>query len=310
MVCARSFAILIVVNKIGVLDCVVDAAAYIDAHLREELSVSGVCARYRMSPWELQRAFRALTMDSIGNYIRTRRLSLAADLIAGDENMKMIDVALEVGFGSPEAFTRSFKDHYGVTPLKWRDGERKSVHTKRKPMTEEKLSRLANGIQGPQIIEMPETTFVGMTTEIDSPFARETEFDRRVPNLWLEFNRRRAEISRRETGKGFGLAVEFREVDGIETLTYLASARVTGPVEVPTGMRAVSIPAGTYASFETRGAVESSHATYDYIFGVWLPGSGYHRAGAGHEIEIFDKRFSLEGAEALSTFFVPIERRV
>ena len=294
-------------RKNKALQSVADAVQFIEANLRGDLNVGRVCARYEMSPWEFQRAFRAFTLDSIGNYIRARRLTVAAELLERDASVKVIDVAFEVGFGSPEVFTRAFKEHFGIPPLQWRKGIRESGNIKRVPISELKLSRLAQGIRGPEIVKLPAARYVGITTEIQSPFGREADFDRRVPNLWLEFNPRRKEILHRETGKGYGIAVDFKCEGDTEWLTYLASARVSGPGELPPGMREVSVPEGTYAAFESRGTLESSHAIYDHIFGVWLPGSEFRRADEGYEIEAFDRRFSMSSAEALSVFYVPIE---
>lgn len=293
-------------SKNKALSHVADALKFIEANLQSDLSVRGVCARYEISPWEFQRAFRASTLDSLGNYIRTRRLTFAAELLEKKTDLKVIDVAFEVGFGSPEAFTRAFKDHFEVSPRRWREGNRNQISKKRVPINEEKLSRLARGIQGPEIVELPELSYVGLTTKIASPFGRETDFDRNVPDLWLKFNPRRKEIANRDKGKGYGIAVNFWENKGVEMLTYLASARVHGPGSLPDGMIELKVPAGTYASFETRGTLESSHAIYDFIFGVWLPDSGYRRADEGYEIEAFDQRFNMKSPDALSTFYVPI----
>lgn len=251
--------------------------------------------------------FRAITQDSIGNYIRTRKLSKAADIIESRKNTKIIDIALEVGFGSPEAFTRSFKDHFGVSPLDWKKGKQ-NRKIKRNPITRAKLERLEKGIEGPTFIEMEKTIYVGITTSILSPFGQETEFDRRVPSLWLDFNRRRIEIPHRKKAVGFGLALDFQEKEGDERLTYLAAAQVDREIEIPSGMTKVVVPSGTYASFETRGRVESSHATYDYIYGVWLPASSFRRSSNGYDMEIFDHRFAMEGDDSLSRFCIPIEK--
>lgn len=294
-------------NKNKSLELVAEAIAFIDRNLSEEISVSTVCSKYSMSPWEFQRMFRAVTLDSIGNYIRTRRLSQAADLISGQKGLKIIDVALEVGFGSPEAFTRSFKDHFGVSPLEWKKRQ-SNKKIKRIPITIAKLDRLKKGIVGPKLVEMEERIFVGMTTTIISPFGHETDFDKRIPSLWLEFNKRRAEIPRRKKAVGFGIAIDFYDRQGTEQMTYMASAQVEEEIKTPLGMKQVFVPAGTYATFETRGRIESSHATYDFIYGVWLPNSPFRRSSTGYDIEIFDHRFQMEGENSLSTFCIPIEK--
>jgi AraC family transcriptional regulator len=151
---------------------------------------------------------------------------------------------------------------------------------------------------------------MGLTTKVISPFGNETAFDRRVPELWLNFNKRRAEIPNRKKSIGFGLAMEFGEENGIEELTYMAAAQVNdSKCIIPRGMRMVTMPPNTYAIFETTGSPDSIHAVFDYIYGVWLPSSGFRRAEDGYDLEIFDARYKIEGDSSFSTFCVPVKKK-
>jgi AraC family transcriptional regulator len=68
-----------------------------------------------VSRFHLSRAFAMTTGQSLSGYIRARRLSEAAKAIAaGVPNL--LDVALEAGYGSHEAFTRAFRQYFGITP--------------------------------------------------------------------------------------------------------------------------------------------------------------------------------------------------
>ena len=95
---------------------------HIESHLAEEINVLGLAKSLKISPWHFQRLFKSLVGDSLGSYIRGRRLSRAAQLLR-DSNSSIIDIALEVGFNSHEAFSRSFKTQYEVTPKEFRNSK-------------------------------------------------------------------------------------------------------------------------------------------------------------------------------------------
>jgi AraC family transcriptional regulator len=88
---------------------------YIESHLSSELSLDAVAEVARVSRFHLSRAFAASTGISLTGYMRARRLSEAAKaLVKGAPDI--LSVALDAGYGSHEAFTRAFRQHFGVTP--------------------------------------------------------------------------------------------------------------------------------------------------------------------------------------------------
>src|SRR5882762_8332898 len=88
---------------------------YIESHLASELTLDEVAAIAGISRFHMVRAFAAATGLSVMRYVRARRLSEAARALAnGAPNI--LTVALDADYGSHEAFTRAFRDHFGVTP--------------------------------------------------------------------------------------------------------------------------------------------------------------------------------------------------
>ena len=88
---------------------------YIESHLDADLSLDAVAEAAGASRFHLSRAFPLSTGVSLGEYTRARRLSEAAKrLMNGAPDI--LAVALDSGYGSHEAFTRAFRQHFGVTP--------------------------------------------------------------------------------------------------------------------------------------------------------------------------------------------------
>ena len=83
------------------------AIQYIEEHLREELTIREIAQQAALSPFYFQKGFSMLCGMTVGDYIRQRRLS-AAGLEVLTTDRKIIDIALEFGYDSPDSFTKAF----------------------------------------------------------------------------------------------------------------------------------------------------------------------------------------------------------
>jgi AraC family transcriptional regulator len=97
------------------------AIHYIEEHLLEPLTTEDVAARAHASPFHFQRMFLLLTDTTVGEYIRRRRLTLAAQELSTSD-AKVIDLAHKFGYDSPEAFAKAFRKQHGVSPTDARRG--------------------------------------------------------------------------------------------------------------------------------------------------------------------------------------------
>ena len=93
---------------------------YIDLHLDQPLELAELAGVAHFSPFHFHRLFSAWMGETLGDYLRRRRLELAAMRLAAQPRLPVLNVALSVGFGSSEAFTRAFKARFGSAPTHWR----------------------------------------------------------------------------------------------------------------------------------------------------------------------------------------------
>lgn len=91
------------------------AIDYIESNLMGTVDFNAAARFVGCSTWEFQRIFSFLTHVSLGEYIRKRKLTLAAQDIQSND-LKIIDIALKYGYESPAAFSRAFNKFYGITP--------------------------------------------------------------------------------------------------------------------------------------------------------------------------------------------------
>ncbi|MBS0855452.1 helix-turn-helix domain-containing protein [Tatumella sp. JGM16] len=92
---------------------------WIDENIHLPLKIEQVAERSGYSRWHLQRMFYQVMKQSLGKYIREKKLTLAAqDLLTGDETV--MEISLRYGFESQQSFTRSFSGKYHLPPATFR----------------------------------------------------------------------------------------------------------------------------------------------------------------------------------------------
>lgn len=93
---------------------------HIEEHLGEEIQIEELAEIAVLSMFYYQRLFTRLVKTSVRDYIKLRRLAKSLTMLRDKEN-RIIDIAMEYGFGSHVTFTRAFKETYGITPSQYRD---------------------------------------------------------------------------------------------------------------------------------------------------------------------------------------------
>src|SRR5215471_21383076 len=88
---------------------------YVEGHLSDELTLDEIASVGGVSRFHMVRAFGEATGMSVMRYVRARRLTKAARALARGAP-DILTLALDADYGSHEAFTRAFRDHFGVTP--------------------------------------------------------------------------------------------------------------------------------------------------------------------------------------------------
>ena len=92
-----------------------EAVDYIESHISDEITADDVANSVCISTFYFQKGFSMLCGYTIMEYIRNRRLALAGVALA-DSEAKVIDVAMQYGYDSPDSFTKAFTRFHGITP--------------------------------------------------------------------------------------------------------------------------------------------------------------------------------------------------
>jgi AraC family transcriptional regulator len=96
---------------------------FLEEHLDEDLTLERLAQEAHFSPYHFHRIFRALVGETVGEHVRRLRLERAA-LLLSTTDRPVIQVALEAGYGAHEAFSRAFRQHFGIAPTDFRNHRR------------------------------------------------------------------------------------------------------------------------------------------------------------------------------------------
>ncbi|MFD2166094.1 GyrI-like domain-containing protein [Thalassotalea euphylliae] len=244
---------------------------YIEAHLHDKISVHEIAAASHYSTYHYSRIFKALVGDTPKEYLRKRRLTLAAKRLL-TEDVGILTLALDCQFDSQEAFTRAFKALFNMTPAQYRKINEPFRLLYKKPFSEQDMDFLQNSISmEPEIIDQPAMKIVGIATQYD-------DGDLSLPKLWSAFRPYRDSIPNRVGTDFFGIYESYEEQEEGTTFTYICSAQVANFDNVPDGLITRELDAQTYARFTHVGPIEKLEDTLRYIWGSWLPKSRYEYA--------------------------------
>ncbi|WNN44011.1 MULTISPECIES: superoxide response transcriptional regulator SoxS [Winslowiella] len=115
---------------------------WIEQNLDKTLSIDEVAAKSGYSKWHLQRMFRTVTKQTLGGYIRERRLTLAAEALSKTQR-PVFDIAMQYGYDSQQTFSRVFRRQFSQTPTAYRHTMRRQSLQRQRPYPFDCAARFA-----------------------------------------------------------------------------------------------------------------------------------------------------------------------
>lgn len=264
-------------------ECVQKSIDLFEQHLKDDIDINTIVHQSCFSTTHFYRIFQALVGESLKDYIRKRRLSEAAIELCVSER-RIIDIAFDYGFNSQEVFTRAFSKLFGITPGRYRVLKEKTVLYEKVNAYQKMILNLnlGNSIE-PKIILDKEFRVIGLMQMVKPG-------DESMRNLWSDFNLKKSEIVNAVTPNYLlGLCECMPDITDESEFVYITCIEVDKFISIPKGMITKVIPPSKYAVFTHRGSMEELRSTYNYIYGAWLPYSGYELAELD-TIELYDSR--------------------
>lgn len=274
---------------------------YIEDNIKTKISLDTLADKANFSKFHYDRLFTSIVGESPIDYVRKRRLSMAADeLIKTDK--KITEIGQEFGFNSPETFTRTFKNVFKVTPSDYRQSHNRVPLYNKVDIARNMMSRLSDdGFAEPRLTRKEKFNVIGMECLID---VEADEKEQEIQRLWDVFIAEKVKIKNcalKDVMMGICMDSSYPN-----KFSYTACMEVQNLTDIPLGMSLKTIPSLDYAVFTHKGSVNKLSDTYDMIYRMWLPFSGYTLCSEIGDIEVYDDRFTMDEKSEID-IYLPIK---
>ncbi|KIV67678.1 Transcriptional regulator, AraC family [Bacillus mycoides] len=281
------------------------AMQYIEDNLTHEIDFKEVAKIAFCSEYHFKRMFSFLAGISLSEYIRCRRLTLAAFELK-DSNAKVIDVAIKYGYNSPDSFTRAFQNLHGITPSEARSTIRSLKAYS--PMTFQ-LSIQGGNEMNYRIEEKEPFQIIGIQKRVPIVF---NGVNKEIASMWKSLTPQSIQtlkmlsnvnpngIISASTNFSEGRMEEKGELDH-----YIGVATTK---DCPEQFAQLEVAASTWAIFEAVGPFpDALQNVWGRIYSEWFPSSNYELA-EGPEI-LWNESKDVSSPNFRSEIWVPVLKK-
>lgn len=281
-----------------------ESLKYIEENLTAEIDVKEAARRAGCSEYHFRRMFSSLSGITLSEYIRRRRLTLAAFEL--QDGSKVIDTAVKYGYSSPDSFSRAFQNLHGIIPS---EAQHPRQAMKAYPKMSFHLSIKGGHEMNYRIEEKEAFRIVGISKRVPIVFSG---VNPEIASMWASLNEdlinRLKEISNLDPRGLISASVNFSEERMEEKggLDHYIGAATTN--ECPDGLACLEVPAQTWAVFTSVGPFpDTLQDTWGRIYSEWFPFSNYELA-EGPEI-LWNESKDTSSPTFRSEIWIPVRKK-
>ena len=276
----------------------------VEESLTDDVDITSLASRLGTTEYHLRRMFSSLAGMPLSEYIRRRRMSVAAADVLGDD--ELLSIAVRYGYGSAEAFGRAFRAVHGASPG---DVRRDGGPLRSQPQLRFRLTVEGTHPMDTRITERPAFRLLGHAARV--PLIHEgvnPHIQSHIAALPIEEHARLKALGSTEPA---GLLQVSADVDPDYTegseLTYLHGVAVTDDAVVPTDLDVIDVPAGTWAVFRTAGPYpESLQSTWAATATDWFPSNPWMLRPGPSIVAVLERADDF--STATTELWLPVER--
>lgn len=285
---------------------------YIEAHITEDINFEDVSKIVCCGVYQFGRIFSYVVGVSLTEYIRSRRLTLAA-LELQQGNVKVIDVALKYGYNSPDSFTRAFHSMHGVTPK-----EACTLGTKLRlyPRITFHITIKGGTNMEYRIVEKEAFEVVGAVKNFGKWGVKveASNWQDKMNDVWIFWDEFLNKGMNEKIGGIYKLYREpFWQMGVTKTLengeTVVAIGAESNGKEY-TDLETFEVPASTWAVFNSKGSLNHEEhpieALMTRIITEWFPTSGYEKL-MPYEIEVYGPG-DTQSEDYICEVWIPVKK--
>ena len=278
-----------------------NAIEFVEEHLKEEITITDIADAVFYSLYHFCRMFNSIVHHTPYDYLMRRRLSESARELIGTDK-KIIEIAFDYQFNSPEVFARAFKRMFGMQPNQWRKRGKIPKKTLMPQLTCQHIRyRNTHDALKPVIVEKETVFIAGLMTLVRDDLSV-------TIRLW--------KFLEQET-LGSGEDISFRRYYSLRSYPelweeneffYLVGVAISSPEDVQHPLFVLKhLPAGQYVRVLHDGCDDERSLTLDYLYHTWLPKSG-KRFAFPMEIDCWSQDVTKDMlTDSVREIFLPIE---
>lgn len=282
-----------------------DAIRYIEENLTNSIDFKEVARLALSSEYHFKRMFSFLAGISLSEYIRRRRLTLAAFELR-DSQVKVIDVAVKYGYNSPDSFTRAFQNLHGITPS---DARNTGHSLKAYPRMTFQLSIKGGNEMNYRIEEKEAFRIVGLKKRVPIIF---NGVNPEIAAMWQSLDMDKINtlknLSNVEPIGLLSASTNFSEARMEEKGELDHYIGVATSHDCPENFAQLEVDASTWAVFEAIGPFpETLQNVWGRIYSEWFPSSNYQQI-KGPEI-LWNADKDVTSPTFRSEIWIPVMKR-
>ncbi len=281
------------------------------------ITVSGpaeVASHVCMSEMYLQRGFQVVTGLTLGEYVRNRRLYLAAiDLIGTDE--KVIDIAMKYGYETPESFTKAFGRFHDASPSQIRKMEKPP-----RTFLPMQVSMVITGGADVEVKIEKKEEFRLIGIPHDMTFE---EHRAKITGLLDDFEEKHRDMLRGEQApqnpgryekalydNRIGEYDAFTDIGAAEGRCRFMIAGIYAGGDVPEGMEVWTVPECEWAMFRCEGPLHNAVENIKkFIWYEWFPGNAEYEPGSDYYVTKYCRDRDTSAIDYHCEMWIPVKRR-
>jgi len=276
----------------------------IEQRLSSDLDIASAARELGTTEHHLRRMFSSLAGLPLSEYVRRRRMSVAAaHVVAGDD---LLGIAVRFGYGSTEAFGRAFRSVHGASPS---DVRRDGGPLRSQPQLRFRLTVEGNDSMDARISERPAFRLVGHAARV--PLMHEginPQIQKHIAALPASEHVRLKGLSNAEPA---GILQVSADVDPDyatgSDLTYLHGVATDMETEVPGDLDTIEVPAGSWAVFRASGAYPTVlQEAWAATATDWFPSQPWRLREGPSIVAVLDR--SEDFHTATCELWLPVER--
>lgn len=281
------------------------AIKFIEENLTNEIDFKEVARLAYCSEYHFKRMFSFLAGISLSEYIRRRRLTLAAFELKNN-NIKVIDIAIKYGYSSPDSFARAFQHLHGITPSE----ARSNGHSlKAYPPMSFQLSIKGGSEMNYRVEEKEAFRIIGIKKRVPIIF---NGVNPEIASMWKSLDEKMInELKNLSNVEPLGLlsaSANFSEgrLEEKGELDHYIGAATTR--ECPDNLTQLNVDASTWAVFEAVGPFpETLQNVWGRIYSEWFPSSNYEQR-EGPEI-LWNENKDITSPTFRSEIWIPVMKK-